>query len=176
MFTYLLGSLFFVPWTILSIIGVKRGLQHRLTVYNSPFDAYVTAVLCLLFMADVLPDALSPTGLVWSKAATLLVALYLLWTTKRANLHWRDFSLAIPAKLSLMLAFGMSGPITLLCLLKAFLPNTELKTALMSGIMAAVGAWASVRIYKIFFRLFRGPPRRPDEKRPTTIREVFLRI
>ena len=172
---YILGPLLIVPWTILAIIGIKRGLQHRLAVYNSPFDAYVTAVFNLLMMADFCPDGLSPTGLVWSKAATLLVAVYLLWTTKRANPQWRDFCLALPAKLSLMLAVGMSGAITFLCLLKALSPKTDLKEALVSGIMAAAGAFVSVRICKIFFRLFRGPPRRHSEKRLASFRSIFFR-
>ncbi len=153
MHPYLLGILLIVPWTILAIIGVQRGLQNKVRVYNSRFDVCVTVTLCLLLMADVCPDGLSPAGLIWNKAATLLVALPWLWAAKRANRRWRDFCLAVPAKFSLTLAVGMSGAITFLCILKAMSPKTELETALVSGIMTAVGAWVSFRIYKIFFKL-----------------------
>ena len=176
MFPYILGSLLIVPWAILAIIGIQRGLQHRVTVYNSPFDACMTMILCLLLMANICPEGLSPAVLVWSKAAPFLVALPWLWAVKCANRQWLDLCLVVPAKLSLTLAVGMSGAITFLCLLKALSPKTDLKAALVSGVMAAVGAWVSVRIYKIFFSLIIGPDRSPSAQRPTSFGSIFFRI
>ena len=91
-----------IVWSVLTAVGVRRGLRGRVVVIRSWSDCALTAVVAVLLVIDLITCRRSADDIQIIRVLTLVAGLPWLWKTRMANQSAQDLWVVVPAKLTLV--------------------------------------------------------------------------
>ena len=140
-----------IVWSVLTAVGVRRGLRGRVVVIRSWSDCALTAVVAVLLVIDLITCRRSADDTQIIRVLTLVTGLPWLWTTKRANQSARDLWVVVPAKLTLVVIAAVCAVLALSCASTALSSKADARTRIANAALAtgcATATWSLIRMVR----------------------------
>jgi hypothetical protein len=140
-------------WSVLAFIGVQRGLEGRVIVFQNWSDCALTAFMVSLLVIDLITGTWPADETRIVRILTLVVALPWLLMTSATNSRARDLLSVVPAKLTLVLLAGISSFLALTYAVEALSSKTEPQSRLRSVASAVFAAGLALGLFGAIRRL-----------------------
>ncbi len=153
MFSTILITSAIVIWSVLSFVGVQRGLERKIIVYRSWADFAQTALFSICFAVSWIA--------LWLQLIRLQLLLFLLtigtlpwlYITNRINQRARALWIVVPARISLIVLTAFSCTIAFDCALTTLSPKAENRNRLVNAAIATTASASAWGLFRVIHRL-----------------------
>jgi hypothetical protein len=140
-----------IVWSVLAVVGLRRGLRCRVVVYQSWSDCALTAVLAGLLVIDLITCRWPANEAQIIRVLTLVAGLPWLWMTKTANQSARDLWAVVPAKLTLIILAAACAVLAYSCASTALSSKADARTRIANAVLATgivAATWSLIRMVR----------------------------
>jgi hypothetical protein len=145
-----------VVWFLLLVSGIKRGYRRQITVFNSPRDFAVTALLFVMAGVGCIPLGLDPLYKLIGQILTGAVACFWLRAAYRTNPRLHNLGLVVLTKVSLVVIAGLCFAIVITSTARVLAPKRSLLRQVMNVVTVGIGLYAGYRYIRMISQLMPG--------------------
>ena len=147
----LLALTLFLGWSVLALLGVRRGLRREVIIFRSWGDCTATAALLTCGALGLVRLNLPPDFARVLYVIALAGAVPWLWATKMDNRRALDLWTVVPAKITLITLAPFCAALAYSCGKSALSPETESRQRAVNAAIAvgcAAAAWGLIRVIR----------------------------
>ena len=151
MLTLILVDAAAIVWSVLAVVGLRRGLRGRVVVIRSWADCALTAVLAGLLVIDLITCRRLADDTQIIRVLTLVAGLPWWWMTRMANQRERDLWIVVPAKLTLVVLATFCAALADSCSCAALSRKADARTRAANAVLAtgcAAATWGLFRMVR----------------------------